>query len=128
MDIFTSRLGDQPNVFLSRFLLHMGKQTLLVRSRRKRGFKRKPRLRLLPGSARAGGKDGIHFDGHEALPGEVGFNYRRYLKDEQHYVQSGIEDGYDGDRDVIQKEWEEDADYHEAVSYTHLTLPTPPNV
>ena len=85
---------------------------MVLRSRRGRGFKkRQPRLKLLPGSSKKGGKDGIDFDGHEALPGETGFNARVFMKEESTYVRNGIEDGYEGEADETQLDWEEDETY-----------------
>lgn len=85
---------------------------MVLRSRRGRGFKkRQPRIKLLPGSSKKGGKDGIDFDGHEAMPGETGFNVRVYMKEESTYVRNGIDDGYEGEADETQLDWEEDETY-----------------
>ena len=84
-------------------------------STRRRGFKRKPRVRNLPGSGPRGAKNGVNIDLHEALPGEPGFNAPRYQKSESVYVQSGILDGYEGEPDKRQEDWEANEDYEEGA-------------
>ena len=88
-----------------------------------RGFKhrkhrRKPRIKLLPGSGKKGDVDGLDFDGYEAVPGDIGFKRRVYMKEETNYVRNGLKDQYDGEADKQQVDWEEDLEYknEESVS------------
>ena len=98
----------------------MGKTTLRSSSnrRRRRGFKkRKPRMKLLPGSGKKGQVNGIDFDGYEPTQGDVGFQSNVYLKEESNYARAGITDGYEGEADEKQVEWEEDKEYTTEEEY-----------